>query len=104
METGECEICGCAAELQKHHLIPQHVSRSSKYGKKLKTDENNFLWICNECHSRIHAQFTDQQLRDFYFTKDALMGDPGFAKFVAWRRKHPDFRGSSKMSNGKKRR
>ena len=27
------------------------------------------------------------------------MAAPEFAKFVAWRRKHPEFKGSSKMSN-----
>lgn len=98
----KCQICGLEEELQVHHLIPQQVSRSSKYSKKLKTDENNFLMICNECHSQIHSLFTNQELRDLYYTKDNLMRNEKFSKFVEWRKKHPNFKGASKMSNNKK--
>lgn len=101
--NGKCEICGYEGDVTIHHLIPQQVSRSTKYSKKLKTDENNFINVCNECHSQIHALFTNQELRDVYFTKDALMSNEKFEKFVKWRMKHPDFKGSSKMSNRKRR-
>lgn len=98
----KCEICGIEDELTVHHLIPQSMSRSSKYSKKLKTDENNFLMICECCHEKIHSMFTNQELRDIYFTKDALLRNEDFEKFVKWRQKHPDFHGSSKMSNNRK--
>lgn len=104
MSKGICETCGLERDLTKHHLIPQHVSRSAKYSKDLKTDESNFLWICGECHSQIHALHTDQELRDMFFTKELLLADEKFGKFVRWRMKHPDFSGSSKMSNDRKRR
>jgi hypothetical protein len=97
-----CETCGFLLPLQKHHLIPQHVSRSTKYNKALKKDETNFLWICNECHRQIHALYSDQELRDLYSTKELLMAAPEFAKFIVWRKKHPEFKGSSKMSNRRK--
>ena len=100
-----CEICGIECDsLQVHHLIPQQVSRSSKYSNKLKNDENNFLMVCNACHSQIHALFTNQQLRDMFSSKDELLADEKFAAYVKWRKKHPEFKGSSKMSNSKKRR
>ena len=100
---GKCEICGCETPLTKHHLVPVHVCRSAKYGRELKTDDSNLIWICRPCHDQIHARWTDQQLRDSFYTKSLIMSDDGFAKFVAWRRKHPDFNGSSKMSNKRKR-
>lgn len=100
--TGKCELCGVETDLTKHHLVPQSVSRSGKYPKSLKTDEGNFLMVCNECHGQIHALFSNQQLRDLYYTKELLLGSDGFGKFVMWRRKHPEFTGSSKMASGRR--
>lgn len=99
--TDKCEICGLEVPLTKHHLIP--VSQSRHKNKYLKNDESNFLWICEECHSQIHALFTNQELKDLYNTKELLLSNPKFKKYVEWRIKHPDFNGTSKMSNSRKR-
>jgi hypothetical protein len=37
-------------------------------------------------------------LKTLYNTKEALLDEPRMHKFVEWRRKHPDFKGSSKMA------
>ena len=96
-ETGKkCEICGYEGNLTVHHLIPQQQSRHKN--KYLKTDEGNFLWICEECHSQIHALFSNYELKTLYPTKELLLSEPRFAKFVEWRKKHLDFKGSSKMA------
>lgn len=102
-EHEKCELCGIEAKLQKHHLVPQRVCRSSRHSKDLKTDEANFLWICNECHRQIHALYTEQELRDRYSTKEALLEAEELKKFITWRQKHPSFTGSSKMSSRKRR-
>ena len=99
-EETKCEICGCECKPTVHHLIPQSQSRHKN--KYLKTDEGNFLWVCTECHSQIHALFTNYELKTLYPTKKALLAEPRFAKFVEWRKKHQDFKGSSKMSNKRK--
>ena len=99
-KNDKCEICGCECNLTVHHLIPQNQSRHKN--KYLKTDEGNFLWVCTECHSQIHALFTNYELKTHYPTKELLLAEPRFAKFVEWRKKHPDFKGSSKMSNKRK--
>lgn len=100
-ETGKkCEICGCECKPTVHHLVPQQQSRHKN--KYLKTDEGNFLWICEECHSQIHALFSNYELKTLYSTKEALLAEPRFKKFVEWRKKHLDFKGSSKMSNKRK--
>ena len=106
MKNGEgtCETCGCEAALTAHHLVPKHVCRSSKYSKDLKTDESNVIMICRTCHDFIHATWSDQELRDLYPAKEKLLAAPEFAKFVAWRRKHPEFKGPSKMGAGRRRR
>ena len=95
-KTDKCELCGCECDAEKHHLIPQHVSRHKN--KYLKTEESNFLWICKECHSQIHALFSNQELKELYNTKELLLAEPRFHKFVEWRKKHLDFKGSSKMA------
>ena len=100
-ETGKkCEICGCSCKPTLHQMIPQQVSRHKN--KYLKMDEGNFLWICEECHSQIHALFSNQELKDRLSTKELLLADPKFHKYVEWKKKHPDFKGSSKMSNKRK--
>lgn len=101
---GKCELCGLDTHrLTKHHLVPQNVSRTRKHPKSLKNDEGNFLWVCEECHSRIHSEFSNQELRDLYSTKEGLMSSEQIQKYVEWRRKHPNFSGSSKMSDRRRR-
>ena len=95
-KTDRCEICGKVGEVTLHHLIP--VSQSRHKNKYLKTDEGNFLWVCVECHSQIHALFSNQELKELYDTKEKLLAEPRFRKFVEWRKKHPEFKGSSKMA------
>jgi len=96
-DEGICETCGCAAPLTRHHLVPQ--ARVKNGYKDLKDDPSNVIMVCRPCHDAIHAAYGETELRDLYSTKEKLMAAPEFAKFVAWRRKHPEFKGSSKMGN-----
>lgn len=100
MNLEQCELCTCKAKLTKHHLIPK-VRCKNKY-QKLKNDDNNFIWICNECHSHIHATYSENELRDNYSSKDLLLQSEKIQKFIKWRKKHQDFSGGSKMSNRRK--
>ena len=96
-DEGVCETCGCIAPLTRHHLVPQ--SRTKNGYKDLKDDLSNIIMICRPCHDAIHATYGETERRNLYSTKEKLMAAPEFAKFVAWRRKHPEFKGSSKMGN-----
>lgn len=100
--TGKCETCGCEAELTKHHLVPQ--ARVKNRYRDLKDDPSNVIMVCRPCHDAIHAAYDETTLRNLYSTKESLLAAPEFAKFVAWRRKHPEFEGHSKMGNARKRR
>lgn len=96
-----CELCGFESALEKHHLIPQSTCRN-KY-KKLKNDEMNFLWICKQCHDQIHAFFTNNELRDVYNSKEALISNEKFNSYVKWRKRHLNYDfNSTKMSNRRK--
>lgn len=77
---------------------------SSKYGKDLKRDSGNIIFVCRQCHDQIHAMFSNNELRDLYSTVDALFGDDKFRKYVEWRKKHLEFSfNGAKMSNGRRR-
>lgn len=99
--TGKCATCGLETELTLHHLVPQSKAKSGKY-KQIKDDPSNHLWICRSCHDQIHALYENNILRDVYNTFESLMAAPEFAKYISWKKKHPDFKGHSKMSNTKK--
>ena len=96
-----CALCGVETELTLHHLVPQ--ARCKNKYKQVKDDPSNHLYICRQCHDAIHAAYTETELRDSYCTLEALREAPAVKKFVAWRQKHPDFNGHSKMSVEKKR-
>lgn len=99
--TGKCATCGLEMELTLHHLVPRSKANSGKY-KQIKDDPSNHLWICRSCHDQIHALYENNILRDVYNTFESLMAAPEFAKYISWKKKHPDFKGHSKMSNTKK--
>lgn len=54
-----------------HHLVPK-----SRGGKVTET-------ICRDCHTAIHATFTNKELEREYASIDALLGHAGFAKMIA---------------------
>ena len=100
-KNGKCELCGIECELTKHHLVP--VSRTRNKYKEIKEDPSNILWICRLCHDQLHSIFDNSTLRDLYNTKDKILSSEEMMKFIAWKKKHPDFKGHSKMSNKRKR-
>lgn len=53
-----------------HHLVPR-----ARGGKVTKT-------LCQDCHSAIHATFTNKELERQYSTVEALLAHEGFAKIV----------------------
>ena len=97
----KCELCQCEIDkLTIHHLIPK--SRIKNKYKDIKDDPTNTLYVCRSCHDQIHSLFSESELRDLYFTKDLLLGNDEFRKFVEWKKNHPNFTGHSKMSNRRK--
>jgi hypothetical protein len=53
-----------------HHLVPK-----SRGGRVTET-------LCRDCHSAIHATFTNKELEREYATIDALMAHPQFARVI----------------------
>ena len=99
--VGKCATCGIETDLTLHHLVPRSKATSGKY-RQTKDDPKNHLYICRSCHDIIHSLYDNNTLRDVYNTFDALMNASEFAKYIAWKKKHPDFKGHSKLSNKNK--
>lgn len=101
MSADACELCGSPENLTRHHLCPR-LKCKNKY-KKIENDDSNILIVCEDCHRTIHAYFDENQLRDLYPSKDALLGNEKFAAFVEWKIRHPGKSSPSKMSNSRRR-
>jgi len=66
--------------VDEHHLVPK-----SEGGRVTVT-------LHRICHRRIHAAFTERDLRDRYPTIEALRAHPAIADFIRWvARKPPEF-------------
>lgn len=93
MSTPMEETCPlCARELgetrvTEHHLIP----------RRYKGKETRRLHAI--CHRKIHATFTDQELRDRYHSFERLLEHEDIRIFVAWvRNKPPEFYAPTRIS------
>ena len=98
--NGKCEICGCECNLTLHHLVPK-LKCKNKY-KQIRNDDSNHIMICRQCHDFLHATYDESELRDNLNTLEKILADEKIIKFINWRKKHPDFNGSAKMSNRRK--
>lgn len=85
-----CPLCGRElgeAHVTEHHLVPRRYK-----GKATRM-------MHAICHNKIHATFTDQELRDHYHSFERLLEHEDIRAFVAWvRRKPASFRVGTKMS------
>ena len=79
-----CPLCGraLAEPCNKHHLIPL-----SKGGKTTPT-----VVMHKICHDKIHAVFTENELKTYYHTIERLQENEEIARFIKWlRKKEPEF-------------
>lgn len=77
-----CGLCGrgfARAGLTKHHCLPREAGGTAE----------DVELICGQCHSMIHATFTNRTLADRYATLAELRRSPELAKYARWVRKQP---------------
>lgn len=71
-----CPICmreEPVINLTKHHMIPRH-----KGGKSI---EENYLWLCGDCHSQLHLLYDNRYLRDVLYNEELILKDSQMKKF-----------------------
>lgn len=83
-----CELCGRAARLTFHHLIPRAL-HANKWFKARFTREamKAGLSLCRQCHSAIHQFITEKEMGRAFNTRDKLLAHPQVARFIVWVRK-----------------
>jgi hypothetical protein len=80
--TIPCGLCERAFErrgLTKHHCLPR---------QKGGTSEDVEL-LCSQCHSMVHATYTNRTLADQYATLTELRQAPELTRYLRWVRKQP---------------
>jgi len=77
-------LCGrpLAGPCNKHHLLP-----ISKGGKGTET-----VVLHKICHDKIHAVFTEMELKKHYNTIERLQQNDEIARFIKWvRKREPEY-------------
>jgi 5-methylcytosine-specific restriction enzyme A len=95
VQTIPCGLCGrpfLRGGLTKHHCLPK---------EKGGTQEDVEL-VCSQCHSMIHATFTNRTLAQGYATLAELRRAPELEKYVRWVRKQPPTRRTRNAPRRKK--
>ena len=75
-ETNKCPICNreLAEPIVRHHLIPP-----SKGGKDSPTVAMHKI-----CQAKVHAVFTETELKTYYHTVERIKEHDDIAKFIKW--------------------
>jgi hypothetical protein len=76
---GLCGRCFARAGLTRHHCLPR---------QKGGTAEDVEL-LCAQCHSMVHATYTNPTLASQYATLAELRQAPELEKYIRWVRKQP---------------
>lgn len=64
-KVGKCQICGSEEKLEAHHIVPW------KYSIKGRTDINNGICLCEECHKMMHNDIEwINYMRNKYYGKE----------------------------------
>lgn len=77
-----CQLCGrsfARAGLTRHHCLPKSEGGT----------EDHVELICGQCHSMVHATFTNATLAKVYPTVEELRKAPELVAFIKWVRKQP---------------
>ncbi len=88
-DSARCALCGRAAPLTFHHLIPRTCHSNKWFRKNFAREDmrSRGLFICRACHSFIHRQFSEKDLGRRLNTREGLLADPLVRGFIGWVRK-----------------
>jgi len=60
---------------QRHHLVPQDISRTKSKLWWPKEQENEDIRVCNTCHRQIHDLFDNRELAALFNTEELLKAE-----------------------------
>jgi 5-methylcytosine-specific restriction endonuclease McrA len=80
-----CSLCGRPFDpgrLTRHHCLPRERGGTSE----------DIEMLCGQCHSMVHATYTNRTLEVLYPTIAELHKAPELQAFIRWVRKQPPTR------------
>jgi len=83
---GNCGFCNRLKELTFHHYIPKTL-HTNKLFKKLFDKlymKTHGVDLCKDCHKTVHKFWTEKELGKEYNTKEKIINDPKFKKYLKW--------------------
>jgi formate-dependent nitrite reductase cytochrome c552 subunit len=88
-EPAACELCGRAQPLTFHHLIPKklHTKRAYRRSFSKQALDTHGLYLCRDCHNKVHKTFSLKELAEAYNTREALLNTDAIQRFIRWVRK-----------------
>jgi len=86
IKPNECQACKRELELTFHHLVPKKMHDKPPVIKQHDgVDFDHYgIWLCSDCHKKIHRTFSHKELAESYYTLDSLLQNEDFLKFVTW--------------------
>ena len=87
-----CERSFSRQNLTKHHCLPRQ-----KGG-----DQDDVALLCGQCHSMVHATYTNATLAALYPTGAKLRDAPELEPYLKWVRKQPPSRRTRNAPRRKK--
>lgn len=90
-----CQLCGRDFErsrLTRHHCLP----------KQKGGEAEDIELLCSQCHSMVHATYTNHTLAQLYPTIDKLREAEELAPYLKWVRKQPATRKKRNHSRRRK--
>ena len=94
-EPTPCALCGRPFDhqaLTQHHCLPRQRGGTVDHVELL----------CGQCHSMVHATYTNETLAALYPTLGQLRKAPELADYVRWVRKQPPSRRTRNRPRGRR--
>ena len=84
LPPGCCELCERRMPLTQHHLVPRSQHAAHRARGVTQAHLSRTLACCRQCHNAVHEAADEATLAASYASRDALLGHPAIARFVAW--------------------
>lgn len=86
MAEGFCEFCNRLKELTFHHFIPKTLHKNKLFLKLFSKEymKTHGIDLCKECHYTVHHFWDEKTLGKEYNTKEKIVNDPKFKKYLKW--------------------
>ena len=85
IKNGVCPTCNRSTHLSFHHFMPRKVHRRSYFKKNFsKTELNEGVSLCNQCHRAVHKFYDEMHLAKHLNSLELLQSNEELTKHFEW--------------------